>query len=482
MKTRITALGALTCSLGLIATATQAQPTEWTVASGGNGHFYEVIPASNISWNAANAAASGMFHNGIQGHLATLTSQAENDFVENLRSQALPDWPQASEAWVGGFQDPCTPEPGCGWKWVNEEGVIPTSQFPGAGYSNWQAIEPNNAGAPFFNEQHLTLGRYPAGQWNDSNEANGAIGGYIVEYDGVADANDCRASSGGCNPSGVQNVILPDSLVLGPNDTLTQKLVESSPDQVKFTDPRVDSNGNCTLTADGFGGPANPRQSFDVFGDGSLILPPHLCGSPGFAVLRSDATFQLRRDVIRSQQFPREIFTPDKNYPCVGFPVEIDVQQRGIFAWQPDNRHTIPEKSVIDVTHGCGSSRGATAGASWFILNLHVDCGIAFGSDTSGVRQCFIDLANDKYAALGQVLQAAKKSLTDIPYGHLQSQFSSSWSAFQAGDYAQALARLAEFISRARNANFSDPNVNHQGNLLMRAEHLQDFVDNKIDF
>lgn len=475
----MTSAGTVRClfaaSLVTMATASQAAPVEWPVSSGGNGHFYEVVTSADISWSAANTAANGMFHDGVQGHLATLTSAAENAFVEGLRQPILGDFDDGkSEAWTGGFQSGST-EPGAGWNWVNEEGAISTSNVPAPGYSNWFSGEPNDAGG----EDHLTLGRYLNGEWNDSDEANNAIGGYIVEYDGVADANDCKTSAGGCNPSGVQIVNLPDSVVLGPDDTLTQTLIESAPGQFHIVDPRVDSNGNCILDSDGVSGVAIPRESFDVFGDGSLILPPYLCGSPDFAVISSAATFDVLQDVIRHEQFPEEIFA--QFYPCPGALGDADLQRRGVFGWQPDDRTKLPEQHAIDLRNGCGSSRGATASPSFFILNLHTDCGIPFGSNNAAVRLCIIDLTRSNYDFLKAALKIAKKSLTNTNYGQLQSLQSNSKSAFQNGNYALALQKLDAFIVAVQGSTFNDPGFNHQGHLLMRAEHIRFVIDTDID-
>ena len=58
-----------------------AAPVEWAVASGGNGHLYEVIPAPGIQWNDAYAGALLL---GTGWDLASVTSQAEHDFIVSL--------------------------------------------------------------------------------------------------------------------------------------------------------------------------------------------------------------------------------------------------------------------------------------------------------------------------------------------------------------------------------------------------------------
>ena len=46
-------------------------------------NYYEFVLADSISWADANAAASARTYLGLNGHLATVTSAAENDFLAN---------------------------------------------------------------------------------------------------------------------------------------------------------------------------------------------------------------------------------------------------------------------------------------------------------------------------------------------------------------------------------------------------------------
>ncbi|HUV05142.1 MAG TPA: hypothetical protein VMX94_08540 [Armatimonadota bacterium] len=66
----------------LLSGSCSAAPVEWSVDSGGNGHWYEAVyvPAS-IMWAAANAAAGS-----AGGYLATATSEPENQFIYSLIS------------------------------------------------------------------------------------------------------------------------------------------------------------------------------------------------------------------------------------------------------------------------------------------------------------------------------------------------------------------------------------------------------------
>ena len=96
---------ALASLLGL--GAAQAAPVQWTVASGGNGHWYEAISSPNTSWTAARAAAEAR-----GGYLATITSAAENTFVAAL----VPDSGSAeSPYWLGGLRVSTSTNPNDGF-------------------------------------------------------------------------------------------------------------------------------------------------------------------------------------------------------------------------------------------------------------------------------------------------------------------------------------------------------------------------------
>ena len=84
---------------------------QWKAADGGNDHWYEHVSAG-ATWTAANTAATAR-----GGYLATVTSAAENTFVNGFL-------PPTVEAWVGGYQDRSGltfSEPLGGWRWVTSE-------------------------------------------------------------------------------------------------------------------------------------------------------------------------------------------------------------------------------------------------------------------------------------------------------------------------------------------------------------------------
>jgi hypothetical protein len=159
----------------LLGASAWSVPVQWSASAGGNDHWYDVVYAPELPWASARIAALGMTYDGLQAHLATVTSQGELEFLDNqVVSMGF------GEMYVGGYQNPENEtDPQAGWTWVNGEGAFPgfTSSSP---FANWNAGEPNDAYGP-GSEQWLGI-NWQGGAFNDEgNLAN--IWGYIVEYD-----------------------------------------------------------------------------------------------------------------------------------------------------------------------------------------------------------------------------------------------------------------------------------------------------------
>lgn len=165
-------------------------------------HQYEYVPAEDISWTDAKAAALARSNGCTQGYLVTITSQGENDFVTALSNGRFA-WMGATDAghpntwnWESGGT---SPENGKTFYIRTSTGGsnVTFSTFEGTfNYSNWDFQQPDANAFP-YTEQYGQF--YPAtnGKWNDlPNTGNSVthtdhphIGGYVVEY------NPC--SSGG---------------------------------------------------------------------------------------------------------------------------------------------------------------------------------------------------------------------------------------------------------------------------------------------
>jgi len=160
------------------------------------GHFYDYIGAPDIRWTEARAAATASSLFGLQGYLATITSQQENDFAASKMEET--GWIGASDAAVEGQ-----------WRWVTGPEGLETGggrlfwqgDFTGAPvpgeYENWNIGEPNNqdnaqqpdpAGEDYG---HMIFSPLvgPLGTWNDlANRGPFAPYiplGYLIEYGGM---------------------------------------------------------------------------------------------------------------------------------------------------------------------------------------------------------------------------------------------------------------------------------------------------------
>lgn len=147
---------------------------EGEVYSPENSHVYQVVQAvgEGISWNDANTAAAGMTYGGADGYLATITSEAENDFIYSRLSQ---------NGWIGASDSVSDGD----WQWVTGpeigtsfwSGGVDGSFVDGA-YSRWNDSEPNDSGG---DEDCAEFRGTDAGGWNDL-PCNSTLEYYVVEF------------------------------------------------------------------------------------------------------------------------------------------------------------------------------------------------------------------------------------------------------------------------------------------------------------
>jgi hypothetical protein len=147
----------------------------WEKSAGGNGHWYKAVllPAAS-TWTETEELARSQ-----GGYLATVLSEAENQFVFSLINR--PEFFTAlngSGPALGAFQQDGAPEPNGGWCWVNGD---PWS------HSNWFPGEPNNGRSVFGTENRVHYysgkGRTPADTWNDVNrgDKSSPLFSYVME-------------------------------------------------------------------------------------------------------------------------------------------------------------------------------------------------------------------------------------------------------------------------------------------------------------
>ncbi len=169
------------------------------------GEYYEFVTSGSstalTTWTTAktNAEASTLY--GLQGYLATITSQAENDFLTNTFASRGWIGAQADSnrkwTWVGG------PEAGKAFWQGNANGTLVTTDS--INYANWDTGEPNNFTDPTLFPNGESYAQFTTGGvWNDlANDPTAQTGdkyrpnGYWIEYgnnDGSASLAGTRGS------------------------------------------------------------------------------------------------------------------------------------------------------------------------------------------------------------------------------------------------------------------------------------------------
>lgn len=151
-----------------------------------NGHYYQWIPVRNAEFDSALSWAPDCHFAGRRGHLATITSQQENDFLKNHRQLFGSAWIAASDREQEGV-----------WKWVAGEEAGQTFFVAGEpsdehGYSRWADGEPNDRD----NEDFAVFGWMSESDWNDLGDPRGQVDGFLVEYTDLPEPDKLLTTTG----------------------------------------------------------------------------------------------------------------------------------------------------------------------------------------------------------------------------------------------------------------------------------------------
>ncbi|HKK20873.1 MAG TPA: T9SS type A sorting domain-containing protein [candidate division Zixibacteria bacterium] len=122
---------------------------QWTEATGGNGHWYGIVAVMQ-PWDAQRDLAASLTYDGEPGHLATIASTEENEFIVDSLLAGHTNQPSlADEFYLGGERI------GLEWQWITGEPFA---------YSNWKSGEPSGDGPAMA----IWGASYSyVGQWND---------------------------------------------------------------------------------------------------------------------------------------------------------------------------------------------------------------------------------------------------------------------------------------------------------------------------
>ncbi len=166
--------------VGIAATVAGAQSgaVQWKVEDGGNGHWYAGAQLPDGSSPANWWDAASLYCGARGGHLATPTSESENDFiVANAVTQIPPQSGVGRGPMLGGRLETN------GWQWIDGE---PWS------YSGWCGSEPTGDGI------HLHYWAFSNLCWNDFSGTDAITNTLIVEWsadcnsDGIVDYGQCH--------------------------------------------------------------------------------------------------------------------------------------------------------------------------------------------------------------------------------------------------------------------------------------------------
>ena len=263
----------------------------------------------------------------------------------------------------------------------------------------------------------------------------------------------------------------------------------------QFTDPRVaaDKCGIDGLTLFGF--PGQPQ----------LQIPPYLCGSPDLVVVAVNGDQLNIQSGTVAIENDTNVVLPDNTVKIckdtVG-PTTIvrptpgnDPQQDDVVVYQttePERMREFYSSTGVDpqfvpgaageFTNGCGSSRGSSKEASYFVVGMHIDFGT---TDPALVKQRFVSLTLYKLSLLQQSVTAARAAgvLKNGDTTKMTAQLNNAVKKLGRGDPSGALGHVQQFLKFVNAANYSTPapaslyppdsQNNFNGEHLMRGRNIE---------
>ena len=141
------------------------------------GSFYRYV-SGTTNWNTADTTAKAALISGIAGHIAQITSAAENSYIDTLTGNAQV-WLGATDQTVEGT-------------WLFSGGILngiqfwsglfPTGTSVNGFYTNWAPSQPNDNAGVGTGADWLTMNN--GGTWDDTRDTGGDKKGYVIEWEG----------------------------------------------------------------------------------------------------------------------------------------------------------------------------------------------------------------------------------------------------------------------------------------------------------
>ncbi|MFX0206445.1 MAG: right-handed parallel beta-helix repeat-containing protein, partial [Candidatus Hodarchaeota archaeon] len=204
-----------------------------------DGHEYQLIKTSR-TWNDAKTDCEAQ-----GGHLVTITSQEENNFVQNLA--------RGDSIWIGLTDETIEGE----WQWVTGEPLT---------YTNWNGGEPNDYGGEDYTEMQED------GLWNDV-PGSYFVHFYVCEWETIQTVkrstnisrNVIINNSDGIKLGNVQNIPLNDNEII--NNAFSGLEVEYSSACNITRNNVINNGGGIKLWASGY----NRITNNTLLGNGLII-------------------------------------------------------------------------------------------------------------------------------------------------------------------------------------------------------------------
>jgi len=252
-------LAAMTISMGSVKTAVKinievSNYDASYIYNPTNKHYYKFISGA-VTYTSAKSGATGQAaFKGKSAYLATITSQAENDFINNNISQNN-IWVAISDAVTEGqWILDAGPEANTNIWNTNVAGITNTTytSYAATGntvsgqYTNWCTNEPNNSDGSRNGEDCAVAKSGGATCWNDLADGNSSgISGYLIEF-----SEDFPAGSsytGVYATYAVHNNDIAFTLATANNTTLNSSTVSNYPNL--FGGLQINTGNTVTLNS-----------------------------------------------------------------------------------------------------------------------------------------------------------------------------------------------------------------------------------------